>query len=460
MNHRPLFTKWIATISLLSLLGAGCGGPSQAQSLATQPVSLNVWRVFDESSTFDDNFAKYQKLHPNISFNYKELRADEYEKELIRAFAEGTGPDIFSIHNTWIGEYMPLIEPLPLSIQIPYSETRGSIKKETIFTLKEQPSISQRALKTEFADVVAEDVVRPYKPNDRSEVTSRIFALPLSVDTLTLYYNKELLNSAGFPEPPKTWNEFQTQVTKLTKLGADNSIIQSGAAIGTGKNVERAFDILSLLMMQNGTQMTDGRERATFAREDNNQNILGLEATRFYTDFANPLKQVYTWNDNQPNSFQAFVTGKTAFFFGYSYHADLIKTAAKKLKFAIAPIPQIEGGKVVSYANYWVETVAKSSKYKNWAWDFIQFATDKDHVESYLNASKKPTARRALINKQMEDESLSIFASQILTAQSWYQGNDAKAAEKAFLDLISSVLKGEDEERAIKDAENKINQTL
>ena len=35
------------------------------------------------------------------------------------------------------------------------------------------------------------------------------------------------------------------------------TIIQSAAAIGTTDNVERSTDILGVLMMQNGTQMTD-----------------------------------------------------------------------------------------------------------------------------------------------------------------------------------------------------------
>ena len=460
MQKSSLFKKWIIVSSLLVFLGAGCGGPSQAQSLATKPVTLNIWRVFDKSSTFDETMNAYQIIHPNVSFQYKELRSDEYKKELLQAFAEGKGPDIFSIHNTWIGEYTPLIQPLPTSIQIPYSEIRGSIKKETIFTLKEQPSITQRALRSEFVDVVAQDVIRKYKANDRAETVDTIFGLPMSVDSLALYYNKELLNAAGFPEPPKTWTEFQTQVTKLTKLGSDTSIIQSGAAVGTSKNIERSFDILSLLMMQNGTKMVDDRNRATFAQDDNSGNILGLQALYFYTDFANPLKQVYTWNSSQPNSFNAFIAGKTAFFFGYSYHADLIKTSSPKLQFGIAPAPQIEGGKIVNYANYWVETVSKSSKNANWAWDFIQFATGKDQVQKYLKSSKKPTARRALINTQIEDENLSVFASQTLTTQSWYKGTDAKVTEQSLLDLIDAILKGTDAERAIKDAENKVNQTL
>ena len=231
----------------LLLVGTGCGGDTQAQLLATKPVTLTIWRVFDDDNTYSNIMNSYQALHPNISFNYRELRYDEYEDELLRAFAEGEGPDIFSIHNTWIGEYKSLINPLPDSLTIPYSETRGTIKKETIYTIQEEPTLSQRTLKNDYVDVVVQDVLRSYRASTKADIEERIFGLPMSVDSLALYYNKDLLNAAGIPEPPSTWTEFQDQVTKLTKIGVEDKITQAGAAIGTSRNVERAFDILSIL---------------------------------------------------------------------------------------------------------------------------------------------------------------------------------------------------------------------
>lgn len=460
MTTRRNFTKWIAALSLIGLLGAGCGGPSTAQIAASKPVKLVIWRVFDNETSSQPLMSAYQKLHPNVSFEYRELRSDSFKNELLRALAEGNGPDIFSLNNAWLGEYQSLISPLPASLKIPYSEVRGTIKKEVVYTVKEQPTISLRALKTEFVDVVALDVLRPHQENAKAPITERIFGLPLAVDTLALYYNKDLLNAAGFPEPPKTWTEFQEQTTKLTRVGANNEILQSGAALGTSKNVERSSDILSLLMMQNGTQMTDERGVATFAVQNQDREIVGLDAVNFYADFANPTKQVYSWNSKQPNSFDAFTAGKTAFFFGYSYHASLIRAAAPKLPFAISNVPQIEGGKNVNYANYWFETVSKASKNPDFAWDFIQFETSAEQAPEYLKIARKPTARRALINAQMQDEDLSIFASQLLTAKSWYKGKNAVVAENALLDLINAILAGTDPQQSIQEAENKVNQTF
>jgi multiple sugar transport system substrate-binding protein len=434
---------------LIAFILTGCGGNATAEKLATTPVTLKIWRVFDGDSTFRTLMESYQALHPNVSFEYRELRLSEYEDELIRAFAEGKGPDIYALHNTWIGAYSSLIKPMPASVTIPYSETRGTVKKEVIYTIQEEPTISQRTLRSDYVDVVAQDVIRDNK----------IVALPLSVDTMALYYNEDLLDAAGIPLPPVTWTDFQTQVTEIVKIGSNDEIVQAAAAIGTGKNVERSFDIVSLLMMQNGTQMADSRGRALFG-EETEAGFPAGQALRFYTDFANPLKEVYTWNDEQRDSFDAFVAGNVAFFFGYAYHAPLIRAANGKLDFSITAMPQIEGGKTVNIANYWVETVAKSSKNSDWAWNFITFAADGDRVMGYLNSAKKPTALRGLINSQIEDETLSVFVGQTLTADSWYLGKDAHVAENAFISLINAYLSGAEDERSLADAQNKVNQTL
>lgn len=126
--------------------------------------------------------------------------------------------------------------------------------------------------------------------------------------------------------------------------------------------------------------------------------------------------------------------------FGYSYHAATIKAQAPKLNFSISALPQIEGSPVeVNFANYWVESVSKKSKYPNEAWDFIQFATKEEQVKSYLTKTKKPTALRSLIASQREDNDLSVFASELLTAKSWYRGKDANAAEVAIGEMIDNA---------------------
>jgi multiple sugar transport system substrate-binding protein len=442
-NYRLLAT---AALLALPLLGVQCRLFPQKAQEAVRPITLKYWRVFDDADTLAPTIANYRTAHPNITVEYRKLRSEEYERELIQAFAEDRGPDILSIHASSIRRFQPLLTPLPPQLTVGRIEIRGTLKKEAVPVVETKPSLTLRQLQTNFVDVVHSDIVIPVKSDDPAQGTvERIYGLPLAVDTLAMFYNRDLLDKAGIAEPPKTWGEFQQAAKRLTKLDAQGNVIQAGAALGTGANVERAADLVALLMMQNGTQMTDENGFATFnlipATLRGRPAPPGEEAVVFYTDFANPTKEVYTWNLNMPNSMETFVTGRSAFFFGYSYHIPTIRTRAPKLDLGIAKVPQIEGNPETNYANYWVESVSKKSAHPHEAWDFIQFATTAQQAPNYLAAAKHPTALRALIGSQLEDLDLGIFASQVLTAKSWYRGKDPVVAEKALGDLVDAAVK-------------------
>ena len=450
-------------LTVLTTTGAGCFGGS-AETVAMENAELAIWRVFDNDDTFQEIIDSYRAIHPNLKITYKKLRFDEYEKELLEAFARGEGPDILSLHNTWLPAYQDLLEPMPSSVTVNEYQTVGTLRKETLAVNVEKKTMSMATLKSDFVDQVAEDVVLDYRATQDSDPEEKIYGLPLSLDSLALFYNKDLFNAAGVATVPTTWEEFQNAVELLTAYDKNGNISQSGAALGTSGNVERAADIVSLLMMQNGTEMTDERGRITFAAipEDSAEDVYpGYDAVSFYTDFANPTKKVYTWNEDFSGSFEAFTNGQTALFLGYSYHIPLLRTAAPKLNFGVAQVPQIDPAvRKVNFANYWVEAVADSSEFKDWAWDFVLFAADEDNVGSYLEEAQKPTALRGLIATQLDSELLGPFAQQALTAKSWYHGYDAPAAEQAFADLIDLILAGTDEpDNALSNAAKRVAQT-
>lgn len=437
--HRLLTSIILA--SVLVTTGLGCSSGDSGTSASK--VDLTIWRVFDEDNSFDDIISAYKLEHPNVNFTYKKLRFDEYKDELVRAIAEGEGPDILSVHNTWMGEFQNLLEPMPSTVNVAYQETRGTLRKETVMVNREEQTMSMKTFKQAFVPAVVEDAILPYQPDPKIDPVDKIYGLPLAVDTLALFYNQDILNAAGVAEPPSDWDAFQEAVKSITTLGTDGSISQSAAAIGTADNVERSADLVSVLMMQNGTNMVDDRGRVAFHTipEGTPQGTFpALDALKFYTAFANPTKNVYTWNSDYPNSFEAFVNGETAMFFGYSYDIPLIRTAAPKLNFGISSLPQISGGKLVNYANYWIEGVSKSSENIDYAWNFLEFAADADHVTSYLESANKPTALRSLITTQLNDEDMGTFADQLLTAKTWYRGKDVVAAEAAMSDLVDAML--------------------
>ncbi len=462
MNKKTLSIFLLLTFIVTA--GPVCKGTPQEALEAMKPVNLVYWRVFDDQDAFDEIITAYKAVHPNVSITYRKLRMEEYEQTLLNALAEDRGPDLFSIPNTWVREYQTKILPMPKTITLPYQVTTGTIKKETTIQLQTASTLSLRALRTDFMDQVAKDVVLKYRAAEDQPAEDRIYGLPLYLDTLALFYNRDILNASAIPEPPRSWTEFQEDVKKIAKIDKQGNVLQAGAAIGTANNVERASDILSLLMMQNGTIMADENGNATFAAMPAGASLTnppGEDALGFYTDFASPYKEVYTWNDNMPNSLEAFSTGRAAFFFGYSYHIPQIRNLSPKLNFAISKMPQIEGNQEINFTNYWVETVSTKTKNPNEAWDFLQFAAKAENAQKYLTKTKKPTALRSLVASQIEDLDLAVFASEVLTAKSWYQGMDAPAMEKIMNEMIENVVAGTQTlKEAIGLAQGRVNQTI
>lgn len=426
--------------ALIFLPGAICRSPQ----VKPDPVSLEVWGVWDDSDSLDEIIRDYKTAHDNVTIKYYRKTFEEYEDLIVNSMAEGVGPDILLIGNNWVGRYKNKIVPMLATLPYP---------KEIANPMS---LMSVADLQNSFVDVVSDDV---------SANGGIIYGLPLSVDTLALYYNKDILNNAGIPQPPRTWTALKDYAPKLRKIDSLGKITQAGISLGTAQNVDRATDILSLLMLQSGAQMVNyDQTKATFAQNVELGDELfspGADALKFYTAFANSSKETYTWNSSMIGSIDAFVQGKSAMMLGYSYHADEIKRKSPHLNFAVSACPQIQGSDMdVNFANYWIFTVSRNAKNPNVAWDFIKFITSKEEAVKYLEVAKRPTARKDLVLAQTEDADLKVFTSQVLTARNWYQ-KDNNAVEEIFLDTIESVNRKEKTySEAVKYAESRVTQTM
>jgi len=451
------------------LMGTGCtkGGSVEANR-AFRSIKMEYWTVFNSPDDYRAIIADYSAIHPNIRIDVKKFRFDEYEDTLLNALAEDRGPDIYSVHNSWIPGYRTKLLPLPPQTTLAYQFTRGSISKETVTELRSTRSLNSFDLRSSFLEQVFKDVYLPnlFLENDEIQVGSPvIYGLPIAFDTLVLYFNRDLLDNAGIAKPARTWNEFQEHVGRLARFDSQGNILTAGAALGTSENVPRSVDILATLMMQNGAEMVTDENEVNFhnipdALRGTRSTLPGEDALRFYSSFANPNQKNYTWNDEQGDAFQAFLQGRLAYFFGYSYHQEQIRGLAPKLSFGLSNIPQIQGNPPVFLANYWVEGVSNKTPNVDAAWDFVQFMTGAAEASKFLAESKRPTALRDLVDAQAEDPDLFIFASQLLAAKSWYNGQDAAAMEGIMKGLIEDALAGtEDLDDLLKLAAQRVQQT-
>lgn len=389
------------------------------------PANIEIWGVFDDQDVLIPLIVEFQKQYPNAFITYQQKSAQDYEEELIRAFAIGKGPDIFMLHNTWLYKHGDLISPAHADI----------------FSIDD--------FRKRFVDVAQKDFA--YQGN--------IWGVPLYIDTLALYYNVNLFNSAGYVKPPENWEDFETYSKFLTKRKPTGDILVSGAALGAGKNVLRSPDIFSLFVMQNGGDMSDQDGKVVLGVSDTNAGAKSLD---FYSKFAKKNSEFYGWSPSSPlNSIDAFSQGKVAMMLGYSSEANSILQKAPRLRYGIAPMPQIKDSILKkNYANYWGYGVYLNSPDKDMSWRFLKFLAEPQNAKFYLSKTKRPASQKSLLEEQQQDSALAVFADQALTADSWIQLDNAVIEEAltkmldqhALSDQGASVALG----KAIQDINSKI----
>ena len=429
-------------VALGGLLFSGCGFKSAAPE--TYQVKLEVWGILD-SDAYAGIFSEYKMTNPYvIEINYRKLPIETYKEDLLNALAAGNGPDIFMIRNAWRGAFEDKVVPAP----------------DYLLTEKQYRDV--------FVDVVAEDFVKDGK----------IYAAPLSVDSLALYYNKDLFNAAGIARPPATWEELLGDVRKLNRINQFGVIDQSAIALGTAQNINRSTDVLQALMLQMGSDIGQTKEgRVEFSDEKSRK------ALEFYTQFANISSSFYSWNPRLHYSIDAFYENTLAMMINYSWKYAEIKQKNAKLNFATASLPQFSGTTAVNFPNYFGFAVAKNKvaepdpaaqagavkldpEKQNYlriheAWQLINYMTlphpdntvtlqngiagttksfplSFDPTKRYLERANQPAARRDLIEWQKQDVVLSPFATGNLIARNWYQGNP-EAMDTIFAEMIDSV---------------------
>jgi len=437
--------------------------PSQKQpsSFPTEPITLTYWRLFDDEESLADAISAYRQIHPNVQIVYQKKDYETYQQELDEALRSGNAPDLFMLKHDEIPQYLAYLFPAPSDLS--YSQdskedfrsqfqnhfvkaASGLIYQNQVYGLPlwmgslvlfYQPALFQEALK------------------EKTEDLDRQIALTKNEDVSRGLEQEKQRVAQLLSHPPRNWTEM-IEVTKLlTKKDAQGGIARAAIALGDGQKTLKAFDILSLLMMQNRTTMlSEDKKKAAFhlpiKKSDGTTIYPGTMALDYYTSFARPTKETYTFALDSENSVEAFAQQKAAMLIHYSYYQRVFQKEYPDLQFKIAPLPQIEGVKQrLDYAFYWGEVVSKSSKHPEVAWDFLRFITSDENLPRYTARSQNPSPllkeTQAVASKansvylEGSDEA-DIPTAQAETAANWYQGKNVSEIKAIFQRMIDEVV--------------------
>jgi ABC-type glycerol-3-phosphate transport system substrate-binding protein len=146
-----------------------------------------------------------------------------------------------------------------------------------------------------------------------------VYAIPVLVDPLVFYWNRDLFTNEAIAQVPKDWDTFVKLVPRLSHIENGAKLTQSAVSFGEYDNVLHAKEILSALLMQTGVSMvseSDDNFVSDFAISYNS-NLNPNLALKFYTSFSNPIKTVYSWNKTFDRSLEEFAANKIAMYPGF-----------------------------------------------------------------------------------------------------------------------------------------------
>lgn len=389
------------------------------------PIHLVYWGLWEEESLLRPLLEEYQKQNPNVSITYERKSSINYRTRVQAQIQEGNGPDVFRLHNSW----------LPMFLKDNFLSSAPA----DIFSLPEYQTL--------FYPVALESFVK----------NNQIYAAPLEIDGLALFYNEELLNNVG-GRVPGNWQEFIDLATRMTVRNADG-IQTAGAALGTVSNVDHWSDILGLLLLQQ-----PGVDLANLASDS------VAEIFRFYTEFVtDPRKK--TWDVSLPNSTSMFAQGRLGFYFAPSWRAHELRIANPNLKFKVVSVPQLSGRKV-GWGTFWGEAVSAKSQNAKEAWKFVKYLTSAQSQKLlYQEASKvrlfgEPYSQTSLSGELVSDPIVGAFVAQGPTYKTWYLSSNTfdnginDQIIKYFEDGINATLAGTDPQVALQTVNQGVQQVL
>lgn len=309
------------------------------------------------------------------------------------------------------------------------------------------------------------DYAKTFYPIASSDLVSgsSIVGIPLEYDAITLYINEDIFNKAG-KSPPTTWDELRATSKDLTVKDDQGVITQSGVALGRTENVDHWPEILALMMLQNGVDLSNPTGKTA---ED---------ALNFFTVFSTVDG---VWDATLPPSTQAFAAGKLAMYFGPSWRAFEIEHQNPSLKFKTVPVPQLPKDNPkepdITYATYWAQGVWSGSAKKAAAWEFLKFLSTQESLqklfanESKLRSFGEPYSRVDMANLLATHPIVGSIINQAPGAESWYLDSrtfDGPTGINSllinyFADAVNSVADGkETTDKALSTAAAGVSQVL
>jgi multiple sugar transport system substrate-binding protein len=364
MNRREFLKLGGAGLAGAALLGsAACGGSSSGSG------DLIFAMGTDTSGTLEPLVEKFNKQSKDFKVTYRAMPTDSgaYFDKLRTQFQAGGGDiDVIGADIVWPAQFAANGWILDVTDRFPKSAQADF-------------------LRTPLQTLVYE---------------GKMYGVPWFADAGLLYYRQDLVEKAGYTDPPKTWPELQEMADKITQdEGIENGFIFQGDQYEGG--VCNGCEYI----WTHGGNIFDPADSSKVVI-DSPEAIEGLTTEQNLVADGVAPKSVATTQETTTDPI--FLGGKAVFTRNWPYMYGLAGTEAfpkvKPDQIGIAPLPVAPGNALGSAQGGWDMVINAQTDMPDEAWEFVQWMTAEEQQKwRALKGSFLPTRPTLFSDPEIRD---------------------------------------------------------
>jgi ABC-type glycerol-3-phosphate transport system substrate-binding protein len=369
-NNRRLaifLAVFIVFLLILGILVILQGTDRRSSQKSEEPLqgsalefNVNWWMTTGQSGSSEaiqEITSKFNEKYPNVRFSVTEKQSD---LQFIEEFLSNpdSQPDLMTVNSNNMSFYQKYSMPNSYF----KAQILGDYLERSVDTIK-----------------------------NNNVFSGEVYGVPLQVDNMQMYVNKNLLNNIqGAKTYAKDWETLKLQASSF-----DKSKGQSLIALGAGKDIVKNFpDILGAMMVQKGIFL-----------DAKNKEIKDQDLVQILKDY-NYFKQFLTQTQND---FDSFKQGKSLYYIDYYSANSIIKTEAPQLDYEITDIPKYSNGINISHSRFFTTMAHKKNvldlQKKKALDDLIYFLSTEEAQKIFATKTGLPSANKKVVESQYKSKS-------------------------------------------------------
>ncbi|MBN2300479.1 MAG: extracellular solute-binding protein [Acholeplasmataceae bacterium] len=361
-----------------------------------EKTSIKVWMDDENGEYMAEVIKEFNKIYPDIFVEFTHSGSVD-SREALKTFGpSGNGADVFQFPHDHLAQAVleDLVYPLPAATQ-------------TVLAAR------ANTLGLSIATLTYDETNGSFDP-ESSNAVERLYAVPMSVESVGLFYNTDLVTTPATTFESlftfaDTWN-----ATVLTD-GSGRTNAEAGYyALGTSSHWADSY------FMQ---PIYSAFGFYPFGANLNDPNTVGFQTTPMinalnWIETSLKPRVTGTGNHNSVTANANFETGKIPYIIAGPWNHEAYKEAG--LNYAVAPIPSINGNETKTFAGAMMAAVYKYSENVSDAIKFVEFLNSDIAMQlQYEYKGKLPALNADLlanIEGVNEDVNLMSMAAQLAYA--------------------------------------------